>query len=83
LAFYGCGGKHHFSLFFIGSAVFFTGIVVTVWCFYFFRDPDRVTPTRSGLLVSPADGKVVAIDNISPEAEFGLGDAPRTRVSIF
>lgn len=67
----------------IGGGAFVVGAAVTLFCAYFFRDPDRVTPTRSGLVVSPADGKVVAIEAVIPEAELGLGDEPRTRVSIF
>jgi phosphatidylserine decarboxylase len=59
------------------------GLILTVWCFYFFRDPRRVTPTRDGLIVSPADGKIVAIKEITPDKDLGLGDAPRTRISIF
>ena len=38
------------------------GAVLTAWCVYFFRDPDRVTPIRDGLIVSPADGVVQRID---------------------
>jgi phosphatidylserine decarboxylase len=72
-----------FFLSFIGIASFFVGLVITVWCFYFFRNPERVTPVRSGLLVSPADGKVIAIEDVVPDAEFGLGDLPLTRISIF
>ena len=72
-----------FLLFFLGKTPFFIGLVLTVWCAYFFRDPMRVTPDRAGLVVSPADGKIVAIQEVVPEAEFLLGDAPRTRVSIF
>lgn len=72
-----------FLLSFIGGLFFFIGLVLTAWCFYFFRDPARVTPARSGLLVSPADGKVVLIQDVVPDAEFELGDAPRTRISIF
>lgn len=37
------------------------GVVLTLWCVYFFRDPNRVTPTRPGLVISPADGRVVAV----------------------
>jgi len=59
------------------------GLLATGWCVYFFRDPDRVTPTRPGLVVSPADGRVQMITEAVPPAELGLGDAKRTRVSIF
>jgi len=59
------------------------GIVVTAWMAYFFRDPDRVTPIRPGLIVSPADGEVSLIVQAAPPAELGMGSAPVTRVSIF
>ncbi|MFC5359839.1 phosphatidylserine decarboxylase [Azospirillum himalayense] len=59
------------------------GLVLTLWCVYFFRDPDRVTPTRPGLLVSPADGRVTMIVPAVPPPELGMGDKPLTRVSIF
>ena len=59
------------------------GLILTVWCVYFFRDPARVTPTRPGLVVSPADGVVSAIVPAAPPPELGLGPEPRTRVSIF
>jgi len=68
---------------FIGKTFFFIGIILTAWCLYFFRNPSRTTPTRPGLIVSPADGKVVLIQDVIPDAEFGLGDTPRTRISIF
>src|SRR5262245_29244835 len=66
-----------------GKLYFAIGLVLTVWCFYFFRNPDRVTPTRPGLIVSPADGKVVAIEAVRPDKDLGLGDDERLRVSIF
>ncbi len=59
------------------------GAGLTVWCYYFFRDPVRVTPTREGLVVSPADGTVSQIEPAAPPAELGLGSAALTRVSIF
>ena len=59
------------------------GLVLTIWCAYFFRDPARVTPERDGLLVSPADGKVQMIVEATPPKELDMGDAPRTRISIF
>ena len=59
------------------------GVALTVWSLYFFRDPARVTPTRDGLVVSPADGVVSAVAPAVPPAELGLGPAPRTRISVF
>lgn len=59
------------------------GIVLTAWCAYFFRDPDRVTPARDGLVISPADGVVQMIDKAPPPAELDMGETPRTRVAVF
>ncbi len=58
------------------------GLVLTVWCFYFFRDPERVTPEIADVVVSPADGTVQMIAKVKAPSELGLkGDF--TRVSIF
>lgn len=57
--------------------------LITLYIAYFFRDPDRVVPLRDGLIVSPADGKVSAIETVTPPSELGLGDEPRVRVSVF
>ncbi len=59
------------------------GAVVTLWCTYFFRDPDRVTPARSGLIVSPADGVLLGIEAMPPPAELEMAARPLTRLSIF
>ena len=59
------------------------GVIVTLWMAYFFRDPWRVTPTRPGLIVSPADGIVAAIGPAPPPPELDMGDAPVPRISIF
>jgi len=57
--------------------------VATLWMVYFFRDPWRVTPTRSGLLISPADGIVVSIAAATPPPELAMGDAAIVRIGIF
>ena len=57
--------------------------IVTGWVAYFFRDPERVTPLREGLVISSADGRVSSIEKLRPPAELGLGDEERTRVSVF
>jgi phosphatidylserine decarboxylase len=59
------------------------GLLFTLFCLYFFRDPERVTPLRPGLVVAPADGTVVSIDRATPPAELGLPPEPLTRVAIF
>jgi len=59
------------------------GLGLTIWCYYFFRDPKRATPTRDGLVISPADGIVSLIEKAVPPAELGMSDAPLTRVSVF
>ncbi|GAB4261134.1 MAG: phosphatidylserine decarboxylase [Pararhodobacter sp.] len=70
-------------LFLIWQPLGWVGVVLTVWCYYFFRDPDRYTPQRAGLIVSPADGVVSLIERAVPPAELGMGDAALTRVSVF
>jgi phosphatidylserine decarboxylase len=59
------------------------GAVLTVWCYYFFRDPDRVTPVGDDLVISPADGVVSMITPAAPPEGLGMDPAPVTRVSIF
>jgi phosphatidylserine decarboxylase len=84
-------GRRFVAAFGFATAVFFAiweplgwiGLGLTVWCYYFFRDPVRVTPLREGLVISPADGVVSLIEPAAPPAELGLGPAPLMRVSVF
>ncbi len=71
------------GLYAIAAPLGWAGVVLSVWCVWFFRDPDRATPDRDGLVIAPADGRVLPIVRATPPAELGMGDAPRTRISIF
>lgn len=70
-------------LFLIWDPLGWLGLGLTIWCYYFFRDPKRVVPVDDNLVVSPADGIVSLIEPAVPPAELGLGDRPLTRVSVF
>ncbi|QDC10454.1 phosphatidylserine decarboxylase [Oceanicola sp. D3] len=70
-------------LFFIWTPLGLIGLVLTIWCYYFFRDPVRHVPDADGLIVSPADGIVSLIEMATPPPELGLGEEKRLRVSVF
>lgn len=59
------------------------GVVLSAWCAYFFRDPERVTPMQEGLVISPADGRVSAIESVIPPPELDLPRELMTRISVF
>ena len=59
------------------------GAAFMLFCLYFFRDPERVAPDREGVLVAPADGRVVSVVMAVPPGELEMGAAPRWRVAIF
>jgi phosphatidylserine decarboxylase len=61
---------------FVWTPLFWVLLVVTLWVCYFFRDPERVTPVRDGLVVSPADGRISMISNAVPPTEMGLPMSP-------
>lgn len=70
-------------LFWLSPTLGWVALALTLWCAYFFRDPERYTPTREGLIVSPADGRVQSITDAVPPAELGMGSKSRPRISIF
>lgn len=71
------------GLFLFSPFLGWIGTGLTVWCYYFFRDPKRTTPSRDGLIVSPADGIVSLIERAVPPAELGMPSDALTRVSVF
>jgi phosphatidylserine decarboxylase len=70
-------------LFLIWDPLGWIGVGLTIWCYYFFRDPKRSVPQNTGLLVSPADGVVSLIERAVPPAGLGLGPEALVRVSVF
>lgn len=72
-----------FVLGYFSTSLFWIGLILTAWCIYFFRDPERVTPIDDRFVVSPADGKVSAVGPAVPPRELGLGDIEMTRISVF
>jgi len=71
------------GLFFLWQPLGWIGLGLTAWCYYFFRDPKRVTPVRDGLVISPADGVISLIERAVPPAELGMGPEALLRVSVF
>lgn len=70
------------------SPLYFVGIVLTLWCTYFFRNPERITPALPGtnknnLIISPADGRVIEISKVVPAEEIGLPEGDWTRICVF
>ncbi|GAB4163589.1 MAG: phosphatidylserine decarboxylase [Rickettsiaceae bacterium] len=65
------------------STLGWIGGICTVWCAYFFRNPERMTPIADNLIVSAADGVVQKIVEVAPPAELNLGNEEMIRVSVF
>jgi phosphatidylserine decarboxylase len=62
--------------------ILWVGLILAAWCAYFFRDPARVTPLDDALVVSPADGRIVAVSlGVAPK-ELQMGEQTRRRISI-
>ncbi|WP_363293555.1 phosphatidylserine decarboxylase, partial [Mesorhizobium sp.] len=51
---------------YFSSVLFWIGLILTAWCVYFYRDPERVTPVDDRLVVSPADGVISAVGPAVP-----------------
>ena len=70
-------------LFWLWTPLGWLAAIAALWCAYFFRDPERVTPVRDGIVVAPADGRISRVINVVPAKELELGERPLPRVSIF
>ena len=69
----------------IWSPLFFIGLIFTLWCIYFFRNPERVIPKNidNNLVIAPADGKIIEIQEIIPDEEIGLPKNKYIKIGIF
>jgi len=68
---------------FLWEPLMWIGFILTAWCAYFFRDPERMTPLDDDLVISPADGRVSSIVMMTPPEELGLGTVPMLRITVF
>ena len=59
------------------------GLVISVWVYYFFRDPERVIIEDDNFLVSPADGEIIKIEEVNGPKELGLENKRFKKISIF
>ena len=70
-------------LYFISSFLGLIGLLLTVWCYYFFRDPDRISINDENYLVSPADGLVLQVQETDGPKELNLDGKKFNKISIF
>ena len=59
------------------------GLLVTIWVYYFFRDPDRYSINDDRYLVSPADGEIIKVEEVDGPKELGLEGRKFKKISIF
>ena len=70
-------------LYLINGFLGFIGLILTIWCYYFFRDPDRVSIEDENYLISPADGEILQILETNGPKELGLENKKYNKISIF
>jgi len=70
-------------LYFLSTFLGLIGLVLSIWVYYFFRDPERISINDENYLTSPADGEVLMVHEIDGPKELGLEDKKFTKISIF
>ena len=70
-------------LYSLSSFMGLVGFVLTIWMYYFFRDPERISINDENYLTSPADGEVLMVHEVYGPKELGLEDKKFTKISIF
>jgi phosphatidylserine decarboxylase len=69
-------------LFLLNYTLGIIGLVLTVWCVMFFRDPNRVSTQNTSLVIAPADGRIIKVEVVSPPQELGFSE-DMLKISIF
>ena len=70
-------------LYFLNGFLGFIGLILTIWCYYFFRDPERISIGDENYLTSPADGVVLQVMDTNGPKELGLENKQMKKISIF
>ncbi len=70
-------------LYFLNGFLGFIGLILTIWCYYFFRDPERTSIGDDNYLTSPADGVVLQVMDTNGPKELGLENKQMKKISIF
>ena len=70
-------------LYFLSNFLGLVGLLLSVWVYYFFRDPERISINDENYLTSPADGEVLMVHEVEGPKELGLEDKKFTKISIF
>ena len=70
-------------LYFISTFLGLVGLILSIWVYYFFRDPERISINDDNYLTSPADGEVLMVHEVDGPKELNLEDKKFTKISIF
>jgi len=70
-------------LYFVNGFLGLIGLILTIWCYYFFRDPERISINDDNYLVSPADGLIIQVLDTNGPKELGLENKQFKKISIF
>jgi phosphatidylserine decarboxylase len=70
-------------LYFFSTFLGLVGLILSIWVYYFFRDPERISINDEKYLTSPADGEVLMVHEVNGPKELGLEDIKFTKISIF
>jgi phosphatidylserine decarboxylase len=72
-----------FFLNFFSTFLGLVGLILSIWVYYFFRDPERISINNENYLTSPADGEILMVHEVEGPKELGLEDRKFTKISIF